>query len=254
MHNGKPITLQWNFPGKLKFAKIRPICKKKDPRIFENYRPISLLPAISKVFEKIVHKQVYHYFVTNKLFFSSQYGYRQSHSTEHASLELVDRIYTALEHGEIPIAIFLDLSKAFDTISHAILLEKLKKYGFDNNSLKWFNCYLSDRMQCVDFESYQSSFLPISKGVPQGSILGPLLFLIFVNDMHNCSPKFASIMFADDTTLINPISVFTSDDNDTEEIINAELNKVINWLKINSLSLNVDKSRYMVFHYPQKNY
>ena len=139
------------FPEKLKLAKVKPLFKKEDRSLFENYRPISLLPAISKIFEKVVHKQVYDYFVSNNLFFNSQYGYRKQHSTEHATLELVDRIHTALDNGDIPIAIFLDLSKAFDTINHEILLEKLQKYGFHSIALKWFHSYFSNRKQCVRF-------------------------------------------------------------------------------------------------------
>ena len=229
------------LPEKLKLAKVKPLHKKGDSSQFSNYRPISLLPSISKIFEKVAHLQVYNYFVSNNLFFNSQYGYRKHHSTEHAALELVDRIYTALDNSQLPIAIFIDLSKAFDTISHEILLEKLKKYGFDSISLKWVSNYLYNRTQCVDFESNLSTQIPMSKGVPQGSILGPLLFLIFINDMHNCYPKFANIMFTDDTRLINPLCIFARDGHDTKTSINIELNKVHTWLSINKLSLNSNK-------------
>ena len=137
-------------------------------------------------------------------------------------------------------------------IDHEILLEKLKKYGFNPMALKWFSCYLSNRMQCVDFDSNKSSLLSMSKGVPQGSILGPLLFLIFINDMHSCSSKFSYIMFADDTTLTNPLCTFSSDELDTEQSINIELNQVYKWLTVNKLSLNVTKSKFIIFHYPQR--
>ena len=111
--------------------------------MFENYRPISLLPSISKIIERVVHTQVYEYFVANNLFYDNQYGYRKQHSTEHAALELVERIYDTLDKGDLPIAIFLDLSKSFDTINHIILLEKLEKYGFQDKALDWFTSYLS---------------------------------------------------------------------------------------------------------------
>ena len=151
------------------------------------------------------------------IFFHTQFGYGKHHSTGHATIELVDRIHKTLDTGELPIAIFLDLSKAFDMINHTILLEKLQKYGLNSTALKWFSSYLTDRMQCVDFESNISSFLPIDKGVPQGSILGPLLFLIFINDMHACSDKFSDIMFADDTTLTNPMCTFANVNGDIKK-------------------------------------
>ena len=135
----KPLTLLINqvlntglFPDKLKIAKVIPIYKKGDPQLFENYRPISLLPTISKVLEKIIHKQLSSYFDEYGLFFPNQYGFRPKHSTEYAALELIDRIINKMDKNEIPIDIFLDLSKAFDTIDHTILLHKLKYYGLED--------------------------------------------------------------------------------------------------------------------------
>ena len=129
------------FPNHLKYAKIKPLFKKDDHSLIENYRPISLLPAISKVIEKIVHKQLYYYLVKHKLLFNSQYGYRKQHSTEHAAIELIDRLHIELERKKIPIAIFLDLSKAFDSIDHDILIEKLYKYGLSERAVKWFGSF-----------------------------------------------------------------------------------------------------------------
>ena len=126
------------FPEKLKLAKLIPLYKKGDASLFGNYRPISLLPSISKIFEKVVYMQVYSYFKINKLFFGSQYGFRDEHSTELASLEFVDKTLKQLDKGEIPIAIFLDLSKAFDTLNHDILLHKLQHYGIGNTPLNGF--------------------------------------------------------------------------------------------------------------------
>ena len=204
----KPLTLLINqvlntgtFPDKLKIAKVIPIFKKGDPSLFENYRPISLLPAISKVLEKIIALQLSSYFEKNKLLFDNQYGFRPKHSTEHAALELIDRITPKMDTNEIPLNIFLDLSKAFDTIDHSILLNKLKYYGLKGSTLNLFQSYLSNRKQYTEIEDTTSTILPIQVGVPQGSILGTILFIIYVNDLPQCSNKFDFIMYADDTTL-----------------------------------------------------
>ena len=196
------------FPDKLKIAKVIPLYKKGDDRILDNYRPISLLPSISKVFEKIVFQQLYEYFVSNKLIYNSQYGFRQLHSTELASLELVDRLTQNLDAGKVSISVFLDLSKAFDTLNHEILLTKLSHYGVRGTANNWFHSYLSNRQQFVHYENTQSIMMPISTGVPQGSILGPLLFLIYMNDIHEASAKFHSVLYADDTSLVEPLCTF----------------------------------------------
>ena len=171
------------FPESLKIAKISPIFKKEDPHLTDNYRPISLLPVISKVFEKIAFKQVYEYFNKNKLLYKSQYGFRKKHSTELAGLEFNDKIVNYLDNGQLPLAIFLDLSKAFDTIDHDILIRKLHYYGIAGNSLNWFKSYLTNRKQYVQFKVCLSSYPMLKTRVLQGSILGPLLFIIYMNDI-----------------------------------------------------------------------
>ena len=249
------------FPSKLKIAKVLPLYKNKgDCHLFDNYRPISLLPTISKIFEKVVHKQLYEYFTENNLFYKSQYGYRKGHSTELAALELADRISQHLDKGEIPIAIFLDLSKAFDTLDHKILLSKLQYYGVKGAALNWFESYLSNRSQYVIYENTKSQQSPLSTGVPQGSVLGPLLFLIYMNDISKASEKFNSVLFADDTTLDNPLKTFDMigtenplDKAKLSENINLELSKIYDWLRVNKLSLNIGKTKYMIFHYRQRN-
>ena len=158
------------FPDSLKIAKITPIFKKGDPHITDNYRPISLLPVISKILEKTVFLQVYDYFTENKLLYDSQYGFRKYHSTEFAALEFTDKIISNLDQGKLPVAIFLDLSKAFDTIDHNIMIHKLQYYGIKGTSLDWFKSYLSNRRQFVNFDDCNSSYSTISTGVPQGSI------------------------------------------------------------------------------------
>ena len=168
------------FPDKLKIAKVIPIFKKGDPSLFENYRPISLLPAITKVLEKIIALQLSSYFEKNKLLFDNQYGFRPKHSTKHAALELIDRIINKMDTNEIPLNIFLDLSKAVDTTDHTILLNKLKYYGLKGPTLIFFQSYLSNRKQYSEIEDTTSTILPIQFGVPQGSILGPILFIIYM--------------------------------------------------------------------------
>ena len=248
------------FPTKLKLAKVIPLFKNKgDCHLFDNYRPISLLPTISKIFEKVVHKQLYDYFTDNGLFYKSQYGYRKGHSTELAALELSDRISQYLDKGEIPIAIFLDLSKAFDTLDHKILLSKLEYYGIRGTELKWFESYLSNRFQYVVFENTKSKQSPLLTGVPQGSVLGPLLFLIYMNDISKASEKFSSVLFADDTTLDNPLNTFDMigtgnrlNKSTLSNNLNSEFEKIFNWLCVNKLSLNIGKTKFMIFHYKQR--
>ena len=248
-----PITLIVNqslntgiFPDNLKQAKIIPIFKKEDNHIIENYRPISILPSISKIIERVVHNQIYTYFTQNNIFSDSQYGFRQYHSTEHAVLEVVDRAVSELDMGSSAVAIFLDLSKAFDTLNHDILITKLHYYGIDNLELNWFKSYLNNRKQFVQINHCKSDIISSSVGIPQGSILGPLLFNIYVNDIQNSTNYFKFIMYADDTTLFCPTSA-------SHELINIEFNKVYAWLCANKLSLNIKKTKYMVFHNRNKN-
>ena len=231
--------------------------KKSDTHIFDNYRPISLLSSISKTFEWFVFNQVYAYFTDNDLFYNSQYGFRKLHSTEYASLEMVARISQYFDTGKLPIAGYLVLSKAFDTINHEILLKKIKYYGFADTPLKWFESYLHNRQQHVFFNGCYSTPKTLETGVPQGSILGPLLFLIYMNDLKEACNRFFPILYADDTGLVSSLCSFRHD-KDVSNIceisrnINDELYCVQEWLNVNRLPLNVSKTKYMIFHHRQR--
>ena len=242
-------------PPRLKIARVIPLYKdnQEPDNKFENYRPISLLTALSKVFEKVVCLQLTEHLNTYGKFAPNQYGFRKYHSTEYATLELIDRLSQDVSNEDDPFTIFIDLSKAFDTLNHEILLHKLERIGIKNNKLDWFRSYLSDRSQYVDMNGTLSDTLYITTGVPQGSILGPILFLIYINDISKASTFFDFICYADDTTLKANISKVRRlcGSNDIEIIsryINAELEKVVCWLDVNKLSLNVKKTRVMLFH------
>jgi len=254
-----PLTLVINqslntgiFPNKLKIAKVVPLLKKKEDYLFENYRPISVLPSLSKVLERVMHKQVVEHFIKLNLFYKNQYGFRHNHSTELSALEVTNTILMSMDKKEVPLAVFMDLSKAFDTIDHSILLDKLYYYGIRNNAYKLFESYLNNRKQFISIENTNSSFLPVKTGVPQGSILGPLLFIIYINDLHLATEAFHPIVYADDTTLSASLNSFNKPGICSDDQINMELEKVSRWLKLNKLSLNSDKTKAMLFHFPRK--
>ena len=206
----EPITFIINqaitsgsFPDSLKIARVKALFKKGNSLNPTNYRPISLLPAFSKVLEKIFLAQLLEHFDGNNLFFESQYGFRKKHSTELAIAELTDKVYSAMDRNEIPYSIFIDLSKAFDSLDHGILLEKLKYYGISGKSIELLSSYLTNRFQYTFFENEKSELSAISSGVPQGSILGPFLFLVYLNDFQKASQIFSMVNYADDTALFS---------------------------------------------------
>ena len=215
----------------------------------DNYRPVSLLTSTSKVFEKVVFTQLYEYFDKNNLLYSSQYGFRKKHSTEMAGLELTDRILKDIDNKDASLTIFMDLGKAIDPLDHQILLNKLKYYGVNDTPLRWFSNYLTGRQQYVEIDGNRSGLLPLTTGVPQGSILGPLLFLIYMNDIPQATDYFDFKLYADDTSLYNNIQIPCTSPLD----INNELSYVHDWLAVNKLSLIVKKTKFMVFHALNKN-
>lgn len=252
-----PLTLIINqsiqtgiFPDALKIAKVKPLYKKGDSSLLNNYRPISLLPTISKVFERVIYIQLYDYFNSNNLLVDQQYGFRSLHSTELASVKLIDSLLSDMDNlksNKTPITIFLDLSKAFDTLNFDIMINKLKYYGIKGTELILMENYLINRYQYVEYDSQNSDLLKLKTGIPQGSLLGPLFFSIYINDLVKCSDKFSFLMYADDTTIF-----FNLEDFASEMAINNELEKINNWLKLNKLTLNVEKTKYMMFHKRRK--
>ena len=240
------INLSFNMgevPDNIKIAKVIPIHKSGQKDVVSNYRPVSVLPAFSKIFERLVYKRMTSFISINNILYSNQYGFRENHSTYMAALKFVDDVSFNLDKKISTVSLFIDLSKAFDTIDHSILLNKLYIYGIRGIAFNWFKSYLTNRKQFVRFNDTDSTLSNINTGVPQGSILGPLLFILYINDMYKSSNMLNFILFADDTT----IYLHNNDVNLAIQSMSSELNNVSEWLSANKLSLNIDKTKLLVF-------
>ncbi len=231
-------------PDIMKIAKVIPVYKSKgDAKLFTNYRPISLLPVLSKLLEKVVHRRLYGYLVKHHTLYESQYGFRESRSTTNAISELNSHILENFDKRKMTLSVFLDLSKAFDTIDHNILLKKLGHYGIRGVSHEWFKSYLQNRQQYVNYKTFNSVSLNVDCGVPQGSVLGPLLFILYTNDLPNCLSKTKGILFADDTT----IYVSGHSKKSMFDDMRSDLEELIEWFRANKLSLNISKTNCVLF-------
>ena len=227
------------FPDDLKIAKVTPIYKADDKSDLSNYRPISVLSCFSKILERIMYNRLYQYLTENKILYPKQFGFQTGHSTEHAIVQLVDQTLESFEYNKYTLGVFIDLSKAFDTVDHSILLKKLELYGVTDRNYSWFKNYLSNRKQFIQINNEENTELEIiTCGVPQGSILGPLLFLLLLDP----------IMYADDTNLF----LTHKDISYLFETVNLQLERINQWFISNKLSLNVSKTKYSFFHKPSK--
>ena len=237
------------FPDKLKIAKVISLFKKGNAELPSNYRPISLLSIFSKIFEKLMYRRLYRFLEIHNILYSLQFGFQENHSIDHALVSLTEAIRNTLDNKGFGCGIFIDLQKAFDTVNHKILLSKLEHYGIRGCALQWFRSYLCDRKQYVSVNGSNSDLLSVTCGVPQGSVLGPLLFLIYINDLPNASKRLTFYLFADDTNIYYE----SKDLANLTKTVNKELRLVKKWLDANKLSLNIDKTNYIIFHSSSSN-
>ena len=228
------------FPQSLKIARVIPLFKKGDRSNPENYRPISLLSSLSKVFEKVICKRMTKFFMKNESFTANQYGFRDKRSCTHAIGEVLDYIRNEMDKRNAGNACFIDLKKAFDTLDHNILLQKLEKYGFRGKVLSLLSNYLANRQQYVEHDGIRSSTKTLNTGVPQGSVLGPFLFLIYINDLPSVCKNSKISLFADDTTVYN-LGRYS------EKEITEDIQKMRSWFDMNKLTLNVEKCESISF-------
>jgi retron-type reverse transcriptase len=190
------------YPDKLKHAKVIPIFKNDRETDPSNYRPISLLSIFNRIFEKVMYERLKKFLEKYNILYENQYGFREKRSTQHAIIDIVNQIQTNMDKNMYACGIFIDLQKAFDTVNHSILLQKLQHYGIRGIINDWFSSYLLNRIQTTQIGTVVSDKETMLSGVPQRSVLGPLLFLIYLNDIYNSTDKLNFSLFADETNLL----------------------------------------------------
>ena len=227
----------------MKIAKIIPIFKNGQKTEFTNYRPISILSQFSKILENLFNLRLEKNLDANNIFSESQYGFRPGMYTVHAAAELVEHISSAIYGQSCCAGVFIDLQKAFDTVDHDLLVEKLNVYGIRGVANKWLQNYLTNRKQYVVIDDRSSDLLDMTCGVPQYSVLGPIMFIVYINDICNVSDVVECVLFADDT------NIFCSERNltDLQLTLNRELGKIVVWFSVIKLSLNLSKTNYILF-------
>ena len=246
----KPLTQIFNLsfktgvhPDLLKTARVIPVFKKGSRLLVSNYRPISLLSNLNKILEKLMFKRVYDYLEKINAIYRLQFGFRSKHSTTHALIDITETIRKALDSEKFACGIFVDLQKAFDTVNHEILIQKLAHYGIRGVANDWFMSYLTNRVQYVSIYGFESLHKILKHGVPQGSVLGPLLFLLYINDLHR-SIKFCKVYhFADDTNLLR----VSNSPKQLQKHLNIDLKPLYKWLLANKISLNCSKTEMIMF-------
>ena len=248
-----PLTTIFNIslstgihPDLMKVAKTIPIYKKGSKLDLCNYRPISLLSNLNKILEKLVFTRAYKFLEDKKCIYNLQFGFRRKHSTIHALIGITEEIRKALDNSKYACGVFIDLQKAFDTVDHSILISKLNHYGIRGIGNEWFKSYLSNRSQFVSIQGFDSDTEEIMYGVPQGSVLGPLLFLIYINDLHKAIKCSSVYHFADDTNLLN----INTSPKKIQKQKNYDLKCLYQWLLANKISLNRSKTELIFFHKP----
>ena len=233
------------FPNCLKLAVVKPLSKGGDPDDPANFRPISLLPVLSKIIEKIVKERMICFLNRHNILLGCQFGFQKNKCTVDAVFNFLEDLYLKLNDGDVAAAVFCDFSKAFDCVNHEILLKKMEMYGFRGVPLRWFSSFLTNRKQLVRSQGITSGALDISHGVPQGSVLGPLLFLLYVNDLPTIGIQGKFTLFADDTTIL-----WVGRDSDAVmEMVSHDVEILQRWCDSNLLSLNVNKTKILTFKF-----